>query len=86
MYRDTVPVFVDHHHAKEHAEREKEEAVDIVLDRVAYIDGKREQNDLCNREECGAEDDVANRPSVFQRTEDENELRDDIDDGTNQGP
>jgi hypothetical protein len=41
---------------------------------------------LCNREECGAEDDVANRPAVIERAEDEHELRDSVDDGADERP
>jgi hypothetical protein len=41
---------------------------------------------LCYREKGGPEDDVADGPSVFQRTEDQDQLRDDIDDYANHRP
>lgn len=41
-YGNAVPVFVDHHYAQEHAEREKEQSVDVVLDGVANCYAKGE--------------------------------------------
>ena len=57
-----------------------------MLDGVAYRRAKGEQEDLCDRKEGSPKDDVANGPSVFQRTEDEDQLRDDVDDCANQRP
>ena len=85
-HRDAVPVFVDHHDAEEHAEREEEEAVDVVLDGVADSNREREEDDLRDGEERGAEHDVADRPAVLKRAEDKDELRDDVDDGTDEWP
>ena len=85
-YCDTVPVLVDHHDTEEHAEREEEEAVDVVLDGVADSNREREEDDLRDGEERGAEHDVADRPAVLERAEDEHELRDDVDDDADERP
>ena len=85
-HRDAVPVFVDHHDAQEYAQREEEQAVDVVFDGVAYRRAAREQDNLRDGEERGAEHDVADRPAVLERAEDEDELRDDVDDGADQRP
>ena len=57
-----------------------------MLDGVADGDREREEDDLRDGEERGAEHDVANRPAVLERAEDEDELRDDVDDGADQRP
>lgn len=85
-YRDTVPVLVDHHHAEKHTKREEEEPVDVVLDGVAYRDREGEEDDLRHGEERSAEDNVANRPTVFESAEDEDELRYDVDNAADEWP
>ena len=85
-YRDTVPILIYHHDAEEHAEREEEQAVDIMLDGVAYRDAEREQEDLPNGEEGDAEHDVANGPAILERLKDEHELRDSVYDNADHGP
>ena len=64
-HRDTVPILVDHHHAQKHAQCEKEQPVNVMLDGVAYRRAKGEQEDLCNREERRPEDNITDRPSIF---------------------
>ncbi len=83
---DAVPVLVHHHDAEEHAQREEEQAVDVVLDRVAYRDREREEDDLRDREERRAEHDVPDRPAVLERAEHKHELRDDVHDRAHQRP
>ena len=85
-YSDTVPVLVDHHDAQEHAKREEKEAVDVVFDRVADRDAESEQDYLSDGEEGGPEYDISDGPTVFKSSEHENELRDDVDHGADQGP
>jgi hypothetical protein len=41
---------------------------------------------LCDREKGRPEDDIANGPSIFQRTEDQDQLRDDVNDRADQRP
>jgi hypothetical protein len=41
---------------------------------------------LGNRKESSPENNIANGPSVFQRTKDQDQLRDDVDDCANQRP
>lgn len=65
---------------------EEEQAVDVMLDRVADRGTEREQKHLRDREEGGAEDDVANRPTVIERAEDKHELRDRVDDCADERP
>jgi len=57
-----------------------------MLDGIAYRRTKGEQEDLCNREERRPEDNITDRPSIFQRTEHQDQLRYDVDDCANQGP
>lgn len=85
-HRDAIPVFVHHHNAQEHTKREEEESVDVMLDSIANGDTESEQDDLRDGKECGAENDVSNRPSVLKCAEDENQLRDDVDDCADKRP
>jgi hypothetical protein len=85
-HRDRIPVLVHHHHAEKHAQREEKQPIDIMLDRVADSDAEREQEDLCDGEEGGAENDVTDRPAVVEGAEDEDELGNDVDDGADEGP
>ena len=85
-YSDTVPVFVDHHDAEKHAQSEEEQAVDVVFDGVADGNAEGEQQNLREHPEARAEDDVADRPAVLEGTEDEDQLRHDIDDGADERP
>ena len=57
-----------------------------MLNCIANRHAKREQYHLRNDEECRSKDNVANRPSVVERAEDENKLRDNVDDRTNERP
>ena len=54
--------------------------------RIADVYTESKEEHLPNGEERGAKDDVANRPSVVERAENENELKDDVYDGTNERP
>ena len=82
-YGDAVPVLVDHHDAQEHAKRKEKETIDVMFDGVADRDAEGEQDDLSNGEEGGAEYDISDGPAVFEGSEDENELGDDVNDGAN---
>lgn len=86
LLRNRIPVLVNHHHAEQHAKREDENAVDVVLDGVTNLNAEGEQNDLGDSKEGGAEQDVPNRPSVVQRPNDENQLCDDVDDHADHWP
>lgn len=57
-----------------------------MLNGIAYRRAEGKQEDLCNREESRPKDDITDRPSIFQRTEHQYQLRDDVDDCANQGP
>lgn len=74
-YSNTVPVFVNHHYAKKHAQREEEQTIEIVFDSVTYRRAESKEKDLRNGIKGDAEDNVTKRPSVIQGSEDENELR-----------
>ena len=78
-YRDTIPVFVYHHHAQKHAQREEEEAIDVMLDGVANGRTEGEHDDLCDGEERCAEQDVSYWPTILKGPENEDKLGDDID-------
>lgn len=86
LARDTVPVFVHHHHAQEDAERKEEEAIEIVLDGVTDGDAESEEKDLCDSVECDAEDDIAQGPTVIQGPEHEDQLRKCVRRDTKDGP
>ncbi len=85
-HRDTVPILVDHHDTKKHGQSEEEQPVNVVLDGLAYPRAEGEQEDLGEREESGPKNNIANGPSVFQRTKDKDQLRDDVDDYASQRP
>jgi hypothetical protein len=85
-YCDTVPILIHHHDAQEHAEREKEKTVDVMLDGIADGDAEREKKDLSDCKERRAEYDVADGPSIVEGAEYEDELRDDVDNDTYRGP
>jgi hypothetical protein len=85
-YSDTVPVLVNHHDTEKHAQREEEEAVDVVLYSVADGSGECKQKNLGNGEKCSAKNNVTNGPAIIEGAEDENELRDDVDDDADNGP
>lgn len=57
-----------------------------MLDSITDRDAEREQKDLGNSEESSAEDNVTDGPSIIKRAEHEDELRDNIDDGTDKRP
>ena len=73
-YRNTIPVFVNHHHTEQHAKCEEEQAVDVVFDSVTYCGAEGEKNDLGNCEERRAENDITDGPPVFEGTEYQDEL------------
>ena len=83
---DRVPVLVDHHDAKEHAESEEEETVDVVLNSIAYCHAEGEEDNLGDSEEGGAEEDITNRPPVVECSGYKDELGDDVYDDTNGWP
>lgn len=85
-YRDTIPVLIYHHHAEQHAQREEEEPVNIMFDGIADRHAERKEDYLRDSEEGGPEKDVTNRPTVFQSAEDEDQLRDYVNDNTDQWP
>ena len=57
-----------------------------MLDGVAYGNREGEEDDLRHGEERSTKDNVANRPTVLESTEDEDELRDDVDDSADKRP
>jgi len=57
-----------------------------VFDGVTDGSGECKEEDLGNSKEGSAEDDVTYRPAVVERAEDEDELRDYIDDDAHEGP
>lgn len=66
---DTIPVFVHHHDAQEHAKSEEEQPVDVVLDSVTDRNTEGEQHDLGDGEERSSEDDITDGPSVIECAE-----------------
>jgi len=57
-----------------------------MLDSITDRHAEREQQNLRDCPERSAEDDITNGPAVFKSAEDEDELRDDVDDSTDQWP
>ena len=57
-----------------------------MFNRITDRHTKRKQEDLTSSIKCCTEDDVTYWPSVFKSTEDENELRDDVDGDTDERP
>jgi hypothetical protein len=71
--------LVDHHDCKQVADRRKEQPIEVVLGAIADNVAKDVQDDLSNHKEEHAEDDVAQRPAVLQRTHDKDNLADEVD-------
>lgn len=57
-----------------------------MLNRITDCHTKRKQQDLTSSIKCCTKDDITYWPSVFKSTEDENELRDDVDGYTDERP
>ena len=49
-----------------------------MFDRIAYRNAEREQQNLTPCIESCAKDDIADRPPILECTEDQNQLRDDV--------
>ena len=85
-HSDIIPILIHHHHAQQHTQRKKEQPINIMLDRITDRHAEREQQHLPPRIKDTAKDDIANGPPVLERAEDEDELRDDVDDGAHERP
>lgn len=59
---------------------EEEDAVDIMRDGVADFDGKGEEQDASDDIERRSKDQIADHPSVIECSEDQHELRDNVND------
>ena len=57
-----------------------------MLDRIANGNTERKQNNLRDGEECSAEDDITDWPSVLECSEDKDKLRNNINDGAKKRP
>lgn len=57
-----------------------------MLDGVTYCYAEGEQENLGNGEEGSAEDNVTNGPPVIEGAEDEDKLRDNVDNSANEWP
>ena len=57
-----------------------------MFDGVADRDAEGEQDDLSNSEKGGSEYDIPDGPTVFERPEHEDKLRDDINHGADERP
>jgi hypothetical protein len=71
--------LVDHHDCQQVADGGKEETVQVVLDLVADDVAEDIQDDLTDDKEEDAERDVTERPAVFQCSNNEYNLTDDVD-------
>jgi len=85
-YGNTIPVFVNHHHAQEHTKGEEEQSIDIVLDGVANCDAESEEKNLGDSKEGRSKNDVTEGPAIIKSTEDKNELRHNINHSTDERP
>jgi len=85
-YGDTVPIFINHHHAQQYAKRKEEQPIDVVFNRIAYRNAKREQENLTSCVEGRAKDDITDRPPILEGTEDEDELGDDVNGDADERP
>jgi hypothetical protein len=73
-------LLVHHHDGQKRKEGGEKETVQIVFDGIADGDVEAVNDGLADGEKCGSKDNVANRPSVVQSADDEDELKDDIND------
>lgn len=86
LFGDRVPVLVDHHDTEKHAESEKEETVNVVLDSIANCHAEGEEDNLCDSEERGTKEDITNWPPVVECADHKDELRNDVYDDANGRP
>ncbi len=75
---DTIPIFVHHHHAQEHTKREEEQSINVVLNGITDGHAECKQENLTSGIESGSKNDITDRPSVFECTENEDELGDNV--------
>lgn len=71
--------LVDHHDCKQVANSRKEKPIEIVLDTIADDVAKDVEDDLSDDEEENSKDDIAQWPAVLQRTQDKDDLADEVD-------
>lgn len=57
-----------------------------MLNGVANRHTEAEHQNLCDDEERGTKDDIADGPAIFKSAEHEDELRNDVDDSANERP
>lgn len=74
LFCDRVPIFVHHHDTQEIANCGEEEAVEIVFHTSADLGREGVEGDLADNDEENTKRDIAKRPSVFERVEDEGDL------------
>ena len=77
-YRNTIPIFINHHDAQQYTEREEKQSIDVMLNCIANCHTERKQQDLTSSIKCCTEDDITDWPSVFKSTEDQDKLGDDV--------
>lgn len=86
LLRDRIPVLVHHHDAKEHAKREEEDSVNVVFHSIANRCREGKEHYLSNDEEGSTKNNIADRPTVLERPENQNKLGDDIYDRADERP
>ena len=83
---DRVPVLVDHHDAEEHAEGEKEETIDVVLDSIADCHAEGKEDNLRDGEEGDTKEDITNWPPIVECADHKDELGDYVYEHASGGP
>jgi len=76
---------IHHHDRQEHTECEEEYSVNVMRDCVAYLRAEGEKQNASDDVEGGSENDITENPSVVESTENEDELRHDVDDDADCG-
>jgi hypothetical protein len=74
-----VTNLVDHHDCKQVADGCEEQTVQVMLDLVADDVAEDVQDDLTNDKEEDAKGDVTERPAVFQRSNNQDDLAHNVD-------
>lgn len=77
--------LVHHHDRQQHAQTEEEDAVNVMTDGIANTSRECEEQHAADNVECDTENNVSNDPSIVQRANDEDKLRNGVEDDADSG-
>lgn len=74
--------LVDHHHSQQVADSSKEQAIEVVVNRLTDPRAEGVENDLADDEEHRGGSEIPQRPAVLQSVHHEDDLHDEVDEQT----